>query len=275
MPTRFRLSAATSWTTEAGPGGTPLLFLGLLFWAFLLLPFAALLLHISWPALAREFSPVGLSPLAVSLLATAAATLVIVLAGTPLAWLLARGPGGVGRVVEALLVIPLLTPPLVIGLLLVYLYGPYSFLGHLLALVRVSATNTLWAVILAEIYEAAPYYIFAAQAAFSQVDPTVEQASLFLGVPPWHTWRRVTLPLAAPGLAVALSMAWARAIGAFGAVIVVAYYPHGLPVATWVALQEQGLPQALPLALLLILVALPFPLFTLWWRWRNRVPHQP
>lgn len=213
--------------------------------------------------------------MAVSLLATAAATIVVVLAGTPLAWTLARGQSGVWRWMEVLLVVPLLTPPLVIGLLLIYLYGPYSFLGHLLEQVRMSATNTLLAVILAEIYEAAPYYVFAAQAAFSQVDPTVEQASLFLGVPPWQTWRRVTLPLAAPGLAVALSMAWARAIGAFGAVIVVAYYPHGLPVETWVALQERGLPQALPLALLLILVALPFPLLTLWWRWRNRVPHLP
>ncbi|MDA8157358.1 MAG: ABC transporter permease subunit [Actinomycetota bacterium] len=162
-------------------------------------------------------------------------------------------------------------PPLVIGLLLVYLYGPYSFLGHLLSMLHLSGSNSFFAVVLAEIYEAAPYFILAAVAAFDQVDRALIHTSYSLGIPPGRTFSRVTLPLASPGLAVAFSMAWARAIGAFGAVIVVAYYPQGLPVAIWVALQEQGLGWALPLALILVLVSLPLPLLTVLWRKHHAV----
>jgi len=168
--------------------------------------------------------------------------------------------------VEYLLVIPLLMPPLVIGLLLVYLYGPYSFFGHLLAIFGVSCSNSFLAVVVAEVYEAAPYYVLAALAAFAGVDRALIHTSYSLGLPPGRTFLRVTLPLASPGLAVAFSMAWARAIGAFGAVIVAACYPHALPVSVWIALQERGLSQALPWALILVLVSLPLPLLTVLWR---------
>lgn len=91
-----------------------------------------------------------------------------------------------------------------------------------------------------------------------------------LGYRPLKTLWRVTVPLAWPGLLAGLAMAFARSVGAFGAVIVVAYYPHTLPVAIWIGLQEQGLSQAFPLALLLLLVALPAPLILYLWR---RIPH--
>jgi len=103
---------------------------------------------------------------------------------------------------------------------------------------------------------------FSAQAAFTQVDRKYERASLSLGVSPWRTLVRI---LARPGLSVGFAMAFARAIGAFGAVIVVAYYPHTLPVRIWIALEEPGLPSALPIALLLHIIALPLPLATVLW----------
>src|SRR5579875_1017777 len=151
-------------------------------------------------------------------------------------------------------------PPLVIGLLLVYFYGPYGLMGRLLSRIGLSTTNTVLAITLAQLYESIPYYVFAAQASFSQIDDKYERISLSLGVSPLRTIARVTFPLARPGLVVGFAMAFARAIGAFGAVIVVAYYPNTLPVSIWIALQEQGLPYALPLSLLLIIIALPIPL---------------
>lgn len=243
---------------------------GLLCSALLLLPLLILLLHVSFGEVMSDWAATGWQPLATSLWSALIAMLVIVLLGTPLAWLLARRPTKLWRTVEFLLLIPLLMPPLVIGLLLVYAYGPYGPLGELLAHFNLTATNSLLAVIVAQIYEAGPYYIVAAQTAFGQVDRRLERASLSLGKTPWQTARRVTFPLALPGLIAGLTVGFARAIGAFGAVIVMAYYPHTLPVSIWVALQEQGMPSALPLALLLLLVSLPLPLIAvLWRRWKH------
>lgn len=234
--------------------------------AFLLFPFISLLLHVSWTSVWGVWAESAGAPLLTSLLTTLLSMVLILLVGTPLGWYLARGRHRVWRVMEFLLLIPLLMPPLVIGLLLVYFYGPYGFIGHVLTRLGLSASNTLLAVVLAQLYESIPYYVFSAQAAFSQVDRRYERVSLSLGTPPWRTLRRVTFPLAWPGLSVGFAMAFARAIGAFGAVIVVAYYPHTLPVSIWIALEEQGLPSALPLALLLLLVSLPLPLATVLWR---------
>ncbi|SHK47892.1 molybdate/tungstate transport system permease protein [Alicyclobacillus tolerans] len=238
--------------------------------AFLILPFVSLLLHLSWRNIWSVWIESGGTPLFYSLWSTAISLCVTLLFGTPLGWYLARGQGILWKAIEILLLIPLLMPPLVIGLLLVYFYGPYGIMGHLLTHFGLSATNTILAVVLAQLYESVPYYVFAAQAAFSQIDIKFERISLSLGVSPWQTLRRVIFPLARPGLLIGFAMAFARAIGAFGAVIVVAYYPNTLPVSIWIALEEQGLPSALPLALLLILVALPLPLATVLWR---RVHH--
>jgi len=244
---------------------------GLLGSSLLLLPMIVLVAQVNWSTLASIwFASGGMTALWTSLWTATSALLIILLFGTPIAWLLARRSSPLWNVVEFLLLIPLLMPPLVIGLLLVFLYGPYGPIGAWLAHFNLSATNTALAVLIAQIYEAAPYYIAAAQSTFAQLDRSLERASLTLGRSPGYTFRRIALPLSLPGLIAAATVAFARAIGAFGAVIVMAYYPHTLPVSIWVALQEQGLPAALPLALLLTIVSLPLPLLAvLWRRWRH------
>ena len=134
---------------------------------------------------------------------------------------------------EAGLLLVLLLPPLVIGLLLVFMVGPFTPVGHGLAALHLSASNTFLALVIAQVYESAPYYVLGAQAAIGSVDPRLEQQAALLGDRPWRVLRRVTLPLARPGLAMALAVAWARAMGAFGAVIIVAYHPYGLPLQIW------------------------------------------
>ena len=190
---------------------------------------------------------------------------------TPLAWMLARGRLPFPRVWEAGVLCSLLLPPLVIGLLLIFMVGPYTPIGELLCdAVHLSATNTFLALVIAEVYESAPYYVVGAQAAFADVDPRMEQQAALLGDRPRRVFRRVTLPLAAPGLAMALSVAWARAMGAFGAVIIIAYHPYGLPLQIYTTLQETGLASALPYALVLLVVALPLPLAAYTWSARAR-----
>ncbi|MFB5192421.1 ABC transporter permease [Alicyclobacillus fastidiosus] len=238
--------------------------------SFLLLPLLALLFHISWSSLLQTWSGPGNQPFVTSLETTFITMAVVIVFGTPLGWLLARGRHRIWRLVEYVLLIPLLMPPLVIGLLLIYAYGPYGFIGEALGHWHISASNTILAVIIAQIYESIPYYVFSAQGAFSQVDRGFELTSYSLGRPPASTFYNITLPLALPGLGVGFTMAFARAIGAYGAVMVVAYNPHTLPVSIWVALEEQGLPTALQLALLLLVTALPLPLAMILWR---RVRH--
>jgi molybdate/tungstate transport system permease protein len=166
---------------------------------------------------------------------------------------------------EAGVLCSLLLPPLVIGLLLVFLFGPYTPIGEVIGHLHLSATNTFLALCIAEVYESAPYYVVGAQAAFAGVDPRLEQQAQLLGDRPLRSFRRVTLPLATPGLAMALSVAWARAMGAFGAVLIIAYHPNGIPLQIYNQLQETGLASALPFALVLLVVALPLPLAAYIW----------
>jgi molybdate/tungstate transport system permease protein len=235
-------------------------------WLALLGPVIALLTHLSGSAIGGALTaPGALDPLVVSLESGAVTLGVLVLVCTPLAWLLARGTLPLPRVWEAGVLCSLLLPPLVIGLLLIYLVGPFTPIGRFLATLHQSATNTFLALVIAQVYESAPYYVLGAQAAFGGVDPRMEQQAALLGDRPDRVLRRVTLPLAAPGLGMALAIAWARAMGAFGAVIVVAYHPYGLPLQIWTTLQETGLASALPFALVLLVVALPLPLAAYVW----------
>jgi len=235
-------------------------------WIALLGPVIALLTHLSWSAIRSSLSAAGaLDPLVVSLESGAVTLGVLVVLGTPLGWLMARGRLPFPRVWEAGVLCSLLLPPLVIGLLLIFMVGPYTPIGELLGHLNLSATNTFLALCIAEVYESAPYYVLSAQAAFSGVDPRLEQQAQLLGDRPARVFRRVTLPLATPGLAMGLSVAWARAMGAFGAVIIIAYHPFGIPLQIYTTLQETGLASALPFALVLLVVALPLPLAAYIW----------
>ncbi|HLN18205.1 MAG TPA: ABC transporter permease subunit [Acidimicrobiales bacterium] len=240
-------------------------------WLMLLGPLGALFAHLSGHAIRQTLgAPGGLSPMWTSLEAAMVALTAIVLLGTPLAWLLAQGRLPFARVIEVGLLIPLLMPPLVIGLLLIYFMGPSTPIGGFLNHLHLTATNTFFALVIALIYESAPYYILGAQAAFSSVDPQLEENAALLGDSWPRVFRRITLPMAAPGLALALAIAWARAMGAFGAVVIIAYHPYGLPMAIWVTLQEQGVGAALPYAFLLLIVALPLPVLAYLWSARAR-----
>ena len=240
-------------------------------WIALLGPVIALVTHLSWHAITSSLSaPGAFDPLILSVESGAVTLGVLLLLGTPLAWALARGALPFPRVWEAGVLASMLLPPLVIGLLLVFMVGPYTPIGHVLADLHLSATDTFLALVIAQVYESAPYYVLGAQAAFSSVDPRLEEQAALLGDPPRRAFRRVSVPLAAPGLAVALTIAWARAMGAFGAVVIIAYHPTALPLQIWTTLQETGLPSALPFALVLLVVALPLPIAAYIWSARAR-----
>lgn len=242
-----------------------------LIWIALLGPVITLLAHLSAHEIASALTaPGALDPLVTSLESGGVTVAVLLLLATPLARMLALGTLPFPRAWETGVLCSLLLPPLVIGLVLVFMVGPFTPIGEVIGRVHLSATNTFLALVIAEVYESAPYYVLGAQAAFAAVDPRLEQQAGLLGDQPRRVFRRVTLPLAAPGLAMALAVSWARAMGAFGAVIIIAYHPFGLPLQIYTTLQETGLASALPFALVLLVVALPLPLAAYTWSARAR-----
>lgn len=243
----------------------------LVVWVVLLAPLGALAAHLSGHAIARALSaPGALSPLYTSLEASAVALGVLLVLGTPAGFLLARGRLPAPRLWEGALLAGLLLPPLVIGLLLVFLVGPYTPIGEALARIHLTAANTFFALVVAEVYEAGPYFLLGAATAFAAVDPDLEAQAQLLGDRPARAVRRVSLPLALPGLASALAVAWARAMGAFGAVIIVAYHPYGIPMQIYTSFDADGLSAALAYSVVLLVVALPLPLAAFWWSARAR-----
>lgn len=224
----------------------------------LTLPFFSLIGATSWSRF--HLAPGDLRAIEVSVMYTAVALIFIVLIGTPIAYWMARHRFPGKWLIELLLLLPLLTPPLAMGLLLATLYGPYGWVGAPLQHLGLLLTNSAPAFILAQFYGAAPYFIIAARAAFEGIPMELEQVSLTLGKNRWQTFLRVTLPLARLGLATGLALAWVRALGEFGIVLVIAYFPQGIPVKLWVNLQDIGLGAVYPLLWLFFLIAMPFPL---------------
>ena len=120
-------------------------------------------------------------------------------------------------------------------------------------------TNSATAFITTQVYVGMGYYVLGAVAALDAVPAMLQKQAALLGLTPMKVFLRVTLPLSRLGLAVALSIAWVRAIGEFGAVVVTAYYPSGMPVQLWVNLQSFGLFVVMPLLVVFLSVALPLP----------------
>ena len=235
-------------------------------WLLMLGPFVALVARTSPSRIVGALSRSGaLLPLATSLGSSLIVLAVLVVIGTPLGYALARSKRPGIRIIEAGVIVMLLMPPLVVGLLLVFMVGPLTPIGEALSRIHLDATNTFFALMLAEFYEAGPYYVLGAQSAFALLDEEVLEQSSLLGDSGWTRFKRVSLPLSLRPLATSLAVAWARATGAFGAVIIIAYHPYGLPMQIWTTLNEVGLPQALPFALLLVVVALPLPLLAFAW----------
>lgn len=199
------------------------------------------------------------SAVRVSLALTALAIAIVIVVGTPVAWYLARRAGRDRVVWEAAVLISVLTPPLALGLLLSLAYGPATVIGRLLIRLGVPASNSAAAFVATQVYASAGYYIVAARAAIAAVPRELEQTAALLGLAPAAVFRRVTFPLARLGLAAAVSIAWVRALGEFGAVIVTAYYPAGMPVQIWINLQTAGMPAVMPLLIIFLLTALPLP----------------
>ena len=233
---------------------------GLCVLAFLALPLLAIFLKVlpQEGLLATLREPLVTEALRLSLMTSLSSLLLAVLFGTPVAYLLARHRFRGARVVETLIDLPMVLPPTVAGVALLMALGRRGLLGPWLTAAGLQISFSTPAVILAQSFVCLPFYMRAAQAGFRSVDPELERVAYTLGVSPLGTFLRVTVPLALPALLGGAVMAWARALGEFGATIMFAGNLRGrtqtMPLAIYLAM-ESDLPAALALSTLLILVS--------------------
>lgn len=195
----------------------------------------------------------------VSLTLTAVAMIVVVTVGTPIAYYIARSSLKERIAWQAVVLLSVLLPSLALGLLLVLAFGRMMPLGQWLARIGLDTSNSPTSLVGSEVYVSIGYYVLGAIAAFEAVPRALERHAELLGQSAFGVFKRVTLPLASTGLGVALSLAWVRALGEFGAVLVTSYYPAGMPVQLWSNLQTYGLAGVMPLLVVFILSALPLP----------------
>jgi molybdate transport system permease protein len=200
-----------------------LVLLSLPLFLFLALPLLALLLRIELrELLASLASPQVAQAVALSLTTTATTLLITLVAGTPAAYLLARRQFRGRILLDTLIDLPMVLPPSVAGIALLLAFGRRGLLGQYLSAAGLEIAFTQIAVILAQTFVAAPFYVKAAQAGFAGVDPDLEQAAEIDGAGPGQVFRRITLPLAGTALLGGAVMTWARALGEFGATIIFA-----------------------------------------------------
>jgi molybdate transport system permease protein len=227
--------------------------------AFLLLPLLALLLRVSPATLASALgSKVARDAVVVSVETSVIAHAAILGIGTPAAYLLATRRFRGRDLVLTLIDLPLVLPPAVAGIALLAAFGSRGLLGGTLSAFGTTVAFTQAAVVLAVVFVASPLYLRQAIAAFASVDPDLLAASRTLGASPFRTFRRVALPLAAPGLGVGSSLAFARGLGEFGATIMFAGSVQGrtqtLPLAIYAEL-DQDFDAAITIGALLVLVS--------------------
>ena len=230
--------------------------------AFVTLPFVALLQRAPWSSLGELLGrDVVVDALRLSVTTALAATAVSVVLGVPLAWVLARVAFPGRAVVRALVALPMVLPPVVGGVALLFALGRRGLVGGPLH----DATGLLlpystWGVVVANTFVAMPFLVLTVEAGLRSVDRRQEEVAETLGAGPWTVFRRVTLPLALPSVAAGAVVCWARALGEFGATVTFAGNLQGrtqtVPLAVFLALEtDRGAAVALSLVLVAVSLA--------------------
>jgi molybdate transport system permease protein len=249
MPWLNRSHRVISWLWL---GALPLLL-------FLVLPLVALLLRVRPGLLAANLAqPQVIQAISLSLTTTTLSTLLTLLLGTPLAYLLARRRFRGRQLIDTLLDLPMVLPPSVAGIALLIAFGRRGLVGASLNEWGITLAFTQTAVVMAQIFVSAPYYVKAAAAGFGGVDRDLEQAAAIDGASATRIFRLITVPLAWPALFGGIVMTWARALGEFGATIIFAGNFPGrtqtMPLAIYLGF-ELDLGVALTLSVLLLAIS--------------------
>ena len=228
--------------------------------AFFIVPLVGLVVRTPWgDALGSLTSPDTLEALRLSLVASLSSTALALVLGVPLAWVYARVDFPGRSLVRAMTTLPMVLPPVVGGIALLLAFGRRGLVGSWLAAVGVSLPFTTAGVVFAETFVAMPFLVLTVEAGLRSMDRRYEDAAATLGAGRMTVFRRVTVPAIAPGLIAGAALAWARALGEFGATITFAGNIQGrtqtMPLAVYLLLEER--PEvAIGLSLVLLAVCI-------------------
>lgn len=228
--------------------------------AFVVVPLLALGLRVDWSRFGELLgSPSSLAALTLSLQTSAVATLACLVLGVPMALVLARRRFPGRQVVRSLALLPLVLPPVVGGIALLYTFGRRGLLGQTLDVLGVPVAFTSVAVVLAQTFVALPFLVVSLEGTLRSVGQRYEAVAATLGAPPSTVLWRVTLPLVLPGLLSGAVLSFARALGEFGATITFAGSLQGvtrtLPLEIYLR-QVDDPDAAMALSLVLVAVAI-------------------
>jgi molybdate transport system permease protein len=228
-----------------------------LFIAFILAPVSALFVRSSPGAFLAALQQADVQEaLRLSALTTAITLACAVAFGTPIAYLLARWSFPGRTLLDTFVDLPIVVPPAVAGVALLIAFGRRGLFAPALAAAGIQLSFTTAAVVLAQLFVASPFYIRAARAGFVAVDRRIEEASAVLGAGRLETFWRITVPLALPSLIGGAVLTWARALGEFGATIMIAGNLVGvtqtMPLAVYLKLESGDLPAALAISVVLV-----------------------
>lgn len=203
-----------------------------------------------------------LDAIVVSLSTSTIAIALVVAIGTPIALVLARSRSRFARAVDALVDLPILLPPAVAGIALLTSFGRAGTIGGWLETHVMQIGFSATAVVLAQVFVSAPFFIRSARAGFLRIDIEIEESASDLGAKPWDTFRKVTLPLARNSLVAGAVLAWARALGEFGATIMFAGNRRGvtqtMPLAIYERYGSGDLPSAIVMSIVLLAISAVF-----------------
>ena len=194
--------------------------------------------------------------LGLTIVTATTATILGIIGATPLAYLLARRSFRGRAIVSALMDLPLVIPHPVAGIALLLVLGRGSPVGRALYDAGIRVAGSATGIVCAMLFVSAPLYVSAAREAFARVDARYESVARTLGDDAWRAFRRVTLPLSAKGLTAAAVVMWARAVSEFGAIVVLTYNPKTASVLSYDRFTSYGLSEALPVAAVLVVLAL-------------------
>lgn len=233
--------------------------------AFLAMPVLSLL----WRALeyrsaleSERGRGIFLDAIGVSLATSLIAIVLVVAFGTPLSWVLARSHSRLARVIDALVDLPILLPPAVAGIALLTAFGRVGTIGGWLDSHGLQLGFSAAAVVLAQVFVSAPFFIRTARVGFMRIEAELEDSASDLGATPWNSFRKVTLPLARNSLVAGAVLAWARALGEFGATIMFAGNRRGvtqtMPLAIYERYGSGDLPGAIMMSVVLLAISAVF-----------------
>lgn len=233
------------------------LVVGFLFFGIMLLPLVNMFLQFTPQTLIASFDSGAKNALMISLLSSAISTFILILLGTPLAYVMARKRFYGRAFMDALIDIPIVIPQTAVGIALLMLLAPKTPLGDFVyRLSGIRFAGSFIGIVVCQVFVSSPFFIRSAMQAFELVDRRFENVARSLGATPMHVFLRVVLPMAFPGIFNGMILSFSRALSEMGSIFIVAYRPHTIPIYIGDIFEQYGISEAAPISVVFVIITL-------------------